>query len=220
MRVKHIVRPLQIKAVGDDGKFSGYGSVFDVVDSYRDIVMPGAFEKSLQKHREKGTAPALLWQHQSDKPIGVWTEFQEDETGLKMDGELVLDVQLAREAHSLMKAKAVRGLSIGFTVPKGGEEYDKERNVWLIREVDLWETSIVTFPANKEAQISEVKHLVELGHLPSIRDFEAYLMQDAGLSKSQARTVLNDGYKALVMQDADESEVVAKLNDIIKRFTP
>ncbi len=218
MKRRYAVRPLEIKAADDEGKFSGYGSVFDVIDSYHDIIVPGAFEQTIEEHKKAGTAPALLWQHQSDKPIGVWEKFSEDETGLLMEGQLLMDVQLAKEAKSLIKAKAVRGLSIGFTVPKGGEEYDKERNVWIIKQVNLWETSIVTFPANKDAQIQEVKHLIESGQFPSIREFERYLMHDAGFSRSQARTVLNDGYKSLLKHDA-EDEISAKIDEMIKELS-
>ena len=118
------------------------------MDSYRDIVMPGAFQKSMEAHKEKGTMPAMLWQHDAKQPIGVWDEMSEDSSGLRAVGRLCLDSPRGREARALLKMKAVRGMSIGFSVPEGGESYDKEKNVNLLKSVDLWETSIVTFPAN------------------------------------------------------------------------
>lgn len=217
MRMKYLVRPLEIKAVDDEGHIEGYGSVFNVIDSYRDIVLPGAFEETIAKHKKDGTKPAMLWQHRTDLPVGVWNEFEEDDHGLALAGDFVLEVQQAKEAHALTKAGAVTGMSIGFTVPKGGEEYNEEHRVWNISKIDLWEVSIVTFPANKEAQISEVKHLIEGNHFPTEREFERYLKLDAGFSKAEARTVIKEGYKALIRPGADNTEIVAKINSMLER---
>jgi hypothetical protein len=219
MKIKHLTRPFKIKAVEDDGTFEGYGSVFNVIDSYRDIVLPGAFTDSLKDHEEKDTQPALLWQHDSGKPMGVWDEIAEDDHGLIMKGRLALGTQLGKEAHELMKMGAVKGLSIGYRVPKGGEEYDEEHNVWNLREIDLWETSVVTFPANPSAQITDVRAALQDGIFPDVRDFEAFLTRDAGFSRSQARTILNEGYKSLVKQDAgdDLAAVNQKLDQLLER---
>ena len=98
MKTKAIVSPFEIKAVGDDGTFSGYGSVFGVRDSYGDVVEPGAFKDSLAAWGSKGKLPKMLWQHRSEQPIGVWTKMSEDSKGLAVEGKLILDVQQAREA--------------------------------------------------------------------------------------------------------------------------
>ena len=65
---------LQIKAAGEDGTLEGYGSVFGVRDNYDDVIAKGAFVQSLNDHKAAGTMPAMLWQHDADKPIGIWTE--------------------------------------------------------------------------------------------------------------------------------------------------
>lgn len=83
--------PLKLKSVSDSGEFEGYGSVFGVKDSYDDVVVPGAFSKSLQSWREKNALPAMLWQHQMDEPIGVYTEMKEEEVGLYVKGRLLID---------------------------------------------------------------------------------------------------------------------------------
>ena len=219
MKIKHLTRPLEIKEVADDGTFEGYGSVFNVIDSYRDIVLAGAFEASIKEHQKNKTQPALLWQHRSDQPMGVWEHIAEDDHGLVMKGRLALGIQSGKEAHELMKMGAVKGLSIGYRVPKGGEEYDEEHNVWNLKEIDLWETSVVTFPANPSAQITDVRTALEEGIFPDVRDFEAFLTRDAGFSRSQARTILNEGYKSLVKQDADDdlAAVNEKLNQLLER---
>src|SRR5690606_8292749 len=152
--------PLTIKSVSDSGEFEGYGSVFGVKDSYSDIVVRGAFEKSLAAWAEKGRLPAMLWQHQISEPIGVYTEMREDETGLYLKGRLLIEGDdLARRAHAHMKAGSLSGLSIGYVLDDC--EYDKEKEAFILKQIDLWEVSLVTFPANDEARISNVKSLLE-----------------------------------------------------------
>lgn len=215
MKMKHLTRPLEIKAIDENGVFEGYGSVFNVVDSYREIVLPGSFTDSLNMHKKQDSAPALLWQHDSSTPIGVWENMEEDDHGLKMKGRLALSTQKGREAYELLKMKAVRGLSIGFSVPEGGEEYDEDQKIWNLSKINLWETSIVTFPANSAAQVTDVRAALDEGTMPSVRDFERLLMQDAGFTRSQSRTIINEGFKSLIKQDA-ERECVADLQQLVK----
>jgi len=212
--MKHLTRPLEVKSVSDDGTFEGYGSVFNNIDSYRDVIHKGAFSRTIGDHAQKSTAPSLLWQHDASSPIGVWEKMEEDDHGLKMTGRLALKTQKGMEAYELLKMNAVRGLSIGFSVPTGGEEWDKEKSINNINEIDLWETSIVTFPANREAQVFGVKAAIERGDLPDIREFEQFLTRDAGFTRSQARIILNDGYKSLVTQDAELVKEAEKLLSI------
>src|SRR5690606_20728466 len=96
----------ELKAVDEKGKFAGYGSVFNVLDAYRDIVAKGAFAKTLQQHKDAGRLPALLWQHQPSEPLGAWTEMKEDDVGLYVEGQLCLDTQRGKEALALLKMKA------------------------------------------------------------------------------------------------------------------
>lgn len=217
MKMKHLTRPLEVKAVSDDGSFEGYGSVFNVIDSYRDIVLPGAFKKSIAEHRQKKSMPALLWQHDPSQPIGVWDSMEEDGHGLKMTGRFALGTQRGKEAHELLKIGAVKGLSIGFTIADDGEEYNEEHSVWHLKEINLWETSVVTFPANQDAQVTEVRTALEQGVFPNIREFEQFLMRDAGFSRSQARTILNQGYKSLVKHDAGLDAFSEKLDQLLSK---
>ncbi|WP_431688796.1 HK97 family phage prohead protease [Hahella sp. NBU794] len=151
--------PLKIKSLSDTGEFEGYGSVFGVKDSYSDIVVKGAFTASLERWKQQGRLPALLWQHRMDEPIGVYTAMEEDEHGLKLSGRLLVDDDpLAKRAYGHLKAGSISGLSIGYSVPSNGMEYDSAKEAFLIKEIDLWEVSLVTFPANDEARIAQVKH--------------------------------------------------------------
>jgi HK97 family phage prohead protease len=170
----------QVKALSDDGMIEGYGSVFGVRDSYSDIVAVGAFKASLAAHKAAGTMPALLWQHRSDEPIGVWTSMVEDQKGLAVVGQLAMDTTRGREAHALLKMRAINGLSIGFYSKEW--KYDTENDVRTLTEVDLWETSLVTFPANTAARVTAVKSIEAL---ESLRDVEM-MLRDRGFTKTEA----------------------------------
>lgn len=171
---------LQIKATGDDGTVEGYGSVFNVVDNYSDAIAPGAFAASLADHKSAGTMPAMLWQHDSDEPCGVWTEMVEDAKGLKIKGKLCLDTTCGKEAHALLKMGALNGLSIGFVSKQWA--YDKDSDIRTLTEIDLWEVSLVTFPANEKARITNVKSADELA---APKEAER-ILRESGFSKSDA----------------------------------
>lgn len=200
----------QIKSVSDDGTFTGYASVFDVVDSYRDVVKKGAFEKSIARLKGSGDKLPILWQHDSTKPIGTFEEIREDEYGLYVEGKLLIDdVVQAKEAYALLKAKAVRGLSIGYYLKQ--YEVDKDKEVWNLTEIDLFETSIVTFPANTDAKIVTVKSRLEMGELPTLKEFEKFL-REAGFSKTQATAIAGGGLSKL---HKEQSESVSVLDGVL-----
>jgi hypothetical protein len=141
---------LRIRELGDNGLFEGYASTFGNVDSYGDIVERGAFARTIDQN--DGRFP-ILWQHRSDEPIGVSVEMSEDLHGLAVTGQLNLETQRGREAHSLLRQGAIKGLSIGFETVKqtllGGVRH--------LVEIRLWEFSVVTFPANDLATVTAVK---------------------------------------------------------------
>ncbi len=143
---------LELKSIDSEGRFAGYASVFNLVDSQRDIIRPGAFRQTL---RERGRQIKLLWQHLFSEPVGKIEHIREDAHGLYVEGLLLLDVARAREAHALLKAGAISGLSIGYTPVEF--TIDPDTGVRRITRVDLWEISLVTFPANASAQITRVK---------------------------------------------------------------
>ena len=81
----------ELKAVQEDGFFSGYGAVFGNVDWYNDVILPGAFKASLEKWQSKNKMPPVLWNHNDSEPIGVYTQIYEDEKGLFVEGKLLID---------------------------------------------------------------------------------------------------------------------------------
>ena len=180
METKHLDFGFEVKTVGADGTIEGYGSVFGVKDSYADVIQKGAFDKSIKAHREAKSMPALLWQHDAAQPIGVWTEMSEDSNGLKLKGKLAMDTVKGKEAHALLKMGALNGLSIGFMTKQA--QYDEKTEIRTLTEVEIWETSIVTFPANTKARVTHVKSADDLA---TPKDAEKAL-RDAGFSKSDA----------------------------------
>lgn len=148
--------PAAFAALAAAGRVEGYGTVFEVPDLEGDIITPGAFAASLDRHRQAGTAPRLLWQHDPTQPIGRWVEVREDARGLRLTGQLALETQAGREAHALLKQGALDGLSLGFLIRRAESAGPGQRR---ILEADLLECSPVTFPCHPEARVLTVKTL-------------------------------------------------------------
>ena len=143
---------LDLKEVNENGEFEGYASKFGIRDQGGDVVEKGAFASSLSQKEAKQIK--MLWQHDPSSPIGVWTHIKEDATGLYVKGKLLTSVAKAKETYDLMKAGVLDGLSIGYRTIKG---FRDESGVRLLKELDLWEISVVTFPMLKEATVTGVK---------------------------------------------------------------
>lgn len=177
---------LEIRAVSDDGTIEGYGSVFGVRDDYDDVIAAGAFVDSLKAHKAAGTMPAMLWQHDAEEPIGVWLEMTEDAKGLRVKGRLALETVRGKEAHALLKLGALNGLSIGFVSKEWA--YDRDSEVRTLTEIDLWEVSLVTFPANSKARVTNVKASADEAVTP--KDAER-ILREAGFSKADAMEMVS-----------------------------
>lgn len=206
---KQLAAYFKVKSVGEDGTFAGYGSVFNLVDSYADVVQPGAFRESLKGWAKRGGLPSMLWQHKFDEPLGVYTKMEEDEHGLYLEGRLLIDDDpLARRAYAHLKAGSLTGLSIGYSIPPGGGEWDNGAGVYRLKQVDLWEVSLVTFPANDAARVETVKNALQ-----GPRQFEKFL-RDAGLSRTEAKAVMAEGYKGISQRDAGMGGLLDDINQL------
>lgn len=207
---------LKIKAVQEDGFFSGYGAVFGNVDWYNDVILPGAFAKSLEKWAEKNKMPPVLWNHNDGEPIGVYTNIYEDEKGLFVEGRLLIDdVPRAKSTHALLKAGAIDGLSIGYKTKKANQQTNGIRE---LIELDLGEISIVTMPANEESLITSVKSKLEDGELPTLPEFEKFL-RESGFSKTQATAIAGKGLRSLLSESEEqikEAKSVSNALNILK----
>lgn len=131
------------------GRFSGYASVFGRPDQGGDIVMPGAFVKSLSRRGRDGVR--MLFQHDPKEPIGLWERLEENEHGLWAVGRLLPGIVRAGELHTLIANGALDGLSIGFRTERASKTHGGLRRLW---QIDLWEISIVTFPMMDGARIA------------------------------------------------------------------
>jgi HK97 family phage prohead protease len=212
MNIKNLDFGFELKSISETGTFEGYGSVFGVKDSYDEIVAPGAFADSLANHKQAGTMPALLWQHRSGEPIGVYTSMAEDNIGLKVSGQLAIKTTRGAEAYELLKMGAISGLSIGF-MPRE-DSYDKLTGITTLKKVDLWETSLVTFPANDAARVQGVKSIETIEDLKSAEQF----LRDSGLSRREAVAFIGR-IKSLGQRDADEGEMQQIVEALKRRDT-
>jgi len=176
---------LEIKALDEKGTFTGYGSVFGNVDSYGDVVVKGAFKRSLAEHRRNKTRPKMFWQHDPNEPIGSWIEMAEDETGLLVTGRLNMDVQRGREAYALLAAGDVDGLSIGYRTIKADQP--DASGIVQLKELALVEVSVVSMPANTSATISAVK-------AAELEDLRARLAAGDRLQPRELEELFKDGF--------------------------
>jgi uncharacterized protein len=187
---------LQVKA-SPEGIIEGYASLFGEQDTGGDVVMAGAYTKSLAQMMDAGRRVKMLWQHDPSQPIGVWDEVREDSKGLLVKGRILTDVEKGRETLALVNAGAIDGLSIGYRTINSSRGAKGER---LLHELELWEVSVVTFPMQQTARIDAVKaaDLTE-------RDMERVLTRDAGLSRAVAQRLMAGGFGAIkAMRDAGD----------------
>ena len=198
---------IKFSSDGKVGVFEGYASVFDVIDSDGDIILPGAYKKALtSQSRQVG----MFFNHQTyGLPVGKWQVLEEDSKGLAVVGELTPGLSVSNDLRAAMEHKTVEGLSVGFTVLK--DDYtiiDTGRafnNVQALREI-----SICTFPANEQATIDAMKSMESIA---TIRDVEHWLRDSAGLSKSQALGIIAR-FKSAVRSDSEGGEITALLERI------
>ena len=203
--------------------FSGYGAVFGNVDAGGDLIEPGAFAAFLADVKSgRQPWPAMMSQHgalgltsEDLTPIGVWTDFSEDGHGLKVEGTLA-ETPRGVEMYTLMKMKprpAIDGLSIGYIAKEATPRTSPDEPRRRLKRVDLIEVSPVTRPMNGKARVTNVKS----GDM-SEREFERLLMQDAGFSRSEARLIMNEGFKSfLAKQDAGTAGEVQGILEALQR---
>lgn len=207
------------KFASDDSKamkFSGLAAAFNNVDSYGDAIAPGAFAETLREAKGSGIWPAMLLQHgggmfggsaEDMTPIGIWTSMDEDDKGLRVEGELA-DIPRARDLYTLMKMQprsAINGLSIGYSPVEWSVRTKPEEPRRTLKKVKLWEVSPVTFPANPKARVTDVKTAA-----PS--EIEK-ILRDAGLSRAEAKAFMAEGFGGLRrLRDAgDDADQVAEM---------
>ena len=181
---------VEVRAEDEAGRFSGYGAMFGNTDSYGDVIERGAFTDTLKEWKARGKLPPMLLQHGGGffgggaddmLPIGKWLSMEENSKGLKVEGQLfALNTERGQYIHEGLKSGVLDGLSIGFIARevRFGDE-DKDEPARTLTDIDLWEVSVVTFPANDKARVSAAKSL----SVSELRELEGRL-RDAGLSRA------------------------------------
>lgn len=193
-------------AVKDDGYISGYCSVFGQVDTYDDTIEPHAYDAVVAS----GTKPLMFFNHASYcVPIGVWDKLSVDGRGLFIEGRLNLNNKQGKEVFDALKFGSMNGLSVAITMQDEDVECDDEgiRHIKNVRE--LYEVSIVNFPADKNARISDIKS----DTIKSIRDVEHSLCE-VGFSQTDAKGVISLVKTALTQEQRDAAK--AKAEEAIK----
>lgn len=137
-------------ALKDGAEIEGYASLFGSIDQSGDVVQKGAYSASLARLGSARHSVKMLWQHDPMQPIGIWDVVREDAKGLYVKGRLLLEVQAGREAHALLQAGAIDGLSVGYRTLRSERSAVGRR---LLHEIELWEVSLVTFPMLPEARV-------------------------------------------------------------------
>lgn len=190
-----------IKFANTEGNFSGYGSVFDVVDLKNDIIMPGAYADVIKSGNPVHVHVNHGWMR-GDLPVGAWIDLKEDSRGLIGDARLEMKMPSATNAYWSIKSGLVTGLSVAFAVDKSAVERRSD-GVRVIHSVKmLKEISIVEDPANVESQVLDVKMSEIIDEIETIRDFERFL-RDAGTFSKSASVALVARAKKVFQSDSE-----------------
>lgn len=173
------------------GVVEGYASTFGRIDSYGHTIVSGAYAETLVEHARRGTTPAMLWAHDAKSPVGRWERLQEDNNGLHAAGRLNLKTAGGREAFEHLSAGDVTGLSVGLTVPAGGEDWQGQTR--LLLRLNLHEISLVAMPADQSARITSVKSVAQGDKPRTLAQFRDALQQ-LGFSRREAAAIAQKSF--------------------------
>lgn len=202
------------------GRFSGYASVFDGIDSYHDTIMRGAYKSVIQAVMD-GSArmPKMFVNHKSfEVPIGKWTKMDEDEKGLFVEGELTPGNPEAAIVKAALLHKTIDGLSIGYMLKPSDVEYEEidGKRVRVIKNVsNLSEVSVVTFPADDFARVDLTSVKFALDQINSIKDLEDFLREAGGFSKSLATATASRAKRLFSQSESEKSKLPDELQRMI-----
>jgi len=210
--------PFEVKATAEENNiftFEGYASTFNNIDHGDDVVIRGAFSNSLAKNSQV----PILWQHQMSEVIGVSVQLYEDDKGLFIKGNLPKDDTLVSgRIIPQMKVGSIKEMSIGFFT----KNYDMAKDgIRLLKEIDLFEVSLVTKAMNSRALVTGFKSF------ETLRDIEQTL-KDSGFSNNEAKTLISKIKEFSSQRDASQDnqrdadatkqKIITDLNNFINNL--
>jgi HK97 family phage prohead protease len=201
---------VELKFGEDAWTIEGYASVFNGVDSYGDMILPGAYTETLA-NRER--AVQMRWNHKGPI-IGKWIEIEQDAKGLRVKGELTKGHSAASDVYALLKHGAINGLSIGYRIPSGGSE--KDGRLRKLRKIDLVEVSVVEEPADVSARVMGVK--CDPDELQDLKSCEAFLRDACGLSRADATSLVGRIKRLTLGEQESEAKAAAELSALFDQM--
>lgn len=139
---------------GESRTISGYASVFGNKDKVGDILIKGCFSKSIQDRGPESAANdkiIMLWMHDMEEPIGRFTVLNEDDKGLYFES-VIDDVPRGNQAIKQLESGTLNQFSIGYQYVHEKCMYDAEKDAYIVKEVYLYEISVVSIGCNGETE--------------------------------------------------------------------
>ena len=210
--------PFELKAIAEENNdftFEGYASTFGNVDYGDDVVIRGAFANSLAKNSQV----PILWQHQMSEPLGKVLTMYEDDKGLYIKANLPKeDTLVSGRIIPQMRIGSIQEMSIGFFT----KNYDMAKDgIRLLKEIDLFEVSLVTKAMNSQALVTGFKSF------ETLRDIEQTLKAN-GFSNTEAKTLISkikefSGQRDASQDnqrdaDATKQKIITDLNNFINNL--
>lgn len=178
--------PFEMKLNEKKRTIEGYASTFGNRDLVGDVVEAGAFRKTIN---ERANQIKLLWQHY--EPLGKPLRMSEDSKGLHVEA-YISKTTLGNDALELVRDGVIDRMSIGYDVVK--DEYKSDTNTRHLKELKLYEFSLVTFPANEEAAVTGVKQMENLQQIlqkAGAADVTRLLKEGRKLSRANEELIKN-----------------------------
>ncbi len=198
----------EIKSIDEAGYIAGIAAGYGNIDHGGDVIMPGALTKAIAG---RSSVPMLLF-HDHKRPVGSWSKFDETDAGLNVEGKIAIKSDAGRDAHALVEARALSGLSIGYKTIR----HKFEGKARQLHELALHEVSLVPVGMNDRAVITQIKSLVEAGGMPSVREFEEFLRDAGGFSKSLAAAIAAKATPHL--RGEPEAKAICDLAELARGF--
>lgn len=201
-------------------RVNGYATKFGNANCYGFKIAPGAYSDLIAS----GVKPLMFFNHNSwSVPIGRWDSLEENARGLKVSGVLTQGVSLASDVYAALRAGTVDGLSV--SIGWNSEDESEEGGILTVSKISaLDEISIVTFPADSKARVSQVLSADDIDEriesLATVRDLETFLKEVAHLSKRQSGWLLSKA-KACFAADTrrdDEQKALQEAQEILQRM--